>query len=102
MEKIDICIKAANLSSEFERNNSELKRRYILYHILLYKYISKMIPESYGTFGTGYPFYALGQNLKGPLPVIEEQLRYNEELIEKKGKYHQMWRAQNEENSDLS
>lgn len=26
----------------------------------------------------------------------------HEELIEKKGKYHQMWRAQNEENSDLS
>lgn len=82
MENIDICTRAANSSSEFERNNSELKRRYLLHHIFLFNYIAKMTPNNYGTFGTGYPFYALGQNLEGPLPVIEEQLRYNEELFE--------------------
>lgn len=33
-----------------------------------------------GSFGTGYPFYALDKNFEGELPVIQEQLRYNEEL----------------------
>lgn len=30
-----------------------------------------------------FPFYALDSDLKGKLPIIEEQLRYNKELLEK-------------------
>lgn len=33
-----------------------------------------------GSFGTGYPFYAIDSDFKGDLPVIKEQIRYNEEL----------------------
>ena len=34
-----------------------------------------------GTFVTGYPFYILNKELNGNLPVIQEQIRYNKELI---------------------
>lgn len=33
-----------------------------------------------GSFGTGYPFYAIDSDFKEDLPVIKEQIRYNEEL----------------------
>ena len=41
-------------------------------------------------FGTGYPFYVLDSNLEGQLPIIKEQLRYNNELY-KESKYVQQW-----------
>ena len=34
-----------------------------------------------GTFGTGYPLYALDENLEGNLPIISEQVRYNRQLV---------------------
>ena len=45
--------------------------------------MAKYVSNYNGTFGTGYPFYALDSDLKGKLPIIEEQLRYNKELLEK-------------------
>lgn len=82
MEKTNnICIKAVKASSNIERNNSDLKRIYLIKHIVLFNYISRMINGNFGTFGTGYPFYALKDDLTGKLPVIQEQLRYNDELL---------------------
>ena len=34
-----------------------------------------------GSFGTGYPFYVLDSNLEGKIPIIEEQIRYNNSLL---------------------
>ena len=39
------------------------------------------MPGFCGSFGTGYPFYVLNSNMSGNLPIIEEQIRYNNELI---------------------
>lgn len=77
----NICIRAAEASNDFERNNTDLKREYLLHNIRLYNHIVKMVSGNQGSFGTGYPFYALNPDLTGTLPVIEEQLRYNNELI---------------------
>lgn len=74
------CIKAVNASNRFENENSELKRQYIILNIETIKKIMKLVPGYCGCFGTGYPFYALN-NLEGTLPIINEQIRYNEELL---------------------
>ena len=78
---IDFCVQTANISTEFEKTNTELKRLYLLENIKKYHEITSNIEYSKGTFGTGYPFYVLGKNLEGTLPVIDEQIRYNNELI---------------------
>lgn len=80
-KKIDFCIETARISSEFEKTNTELKRLYLLENIKKYHEITSQIQSNLGTFGTGYPFYVLGKHLEGTLPVIDEQLRYNDELI---------------------
>lgn len=77
----DYCKTAAEASTDFEKTNTELKRKYILQNIMLYNYIVSNVRESLGTFGTGYPFYGLNPDLTGTLPIIEEQIRYNDELI---------------------
>lgn len=77
----DYCKIAAESSTDFEKTNTELKRIYLLENITLYNAIVSNLKESLGTFGTGYPFYGLNPNLTGTLPVIQEQLRYNDELI---------------------
>ena len=78
---IEFCIEAANISNTFELTNSDLKKRYILGNIKLANIIMQSVYGYRGSFGTGYPFYALGDNFEGQLPVIDEQLRYNNELI---------------------
>lgn len=80
---MDYCQKSVEASTIFEINNSSLKRLYILENINNFNNMAKYISNSNGTFGTGYPFYALGSDLKGELPIIKEQLRYNKELLEK-------------------
>lgn len=83
MEKsIQFCSRAATLSTDYEKNNSDLKRRYLINNVRLYNYIVKKIQGNCGSFGTGYPFYALKRNLLGQLPVIDEQIRYNDELVQ--------------------
>lgn len=80
---MDYCQKAVEASTIFEVNNTELKRLYILENINKFNNMAKLVSNSNGTFGTGYPFYVLNSNLEGELPVIEEQLRYNNELLER-------------------
>ena len=81
-KSIDIVKKAGHLSNIFEYNNTELKKQYIISNIILYNSIIDKLKSSSGTFGTGYPFYVFDKNFSGALPVIEEQIRYNNELIE--------------------
>lgn len=40
-----------------------------------------LIDGNKGSFGTGYPFYVLQKDLTGQMPVIDEQIRYNNELL---------------------
>ena len=71
----------SDASTEFEKNNTELKRKYLLWNIEAFNIIASKISANRGTFGTGYPFYALDENLEGKLPIIEEQIRYNRQLV---------------------
>ena len=82
MNILELAELIASSSDEFEKNNSNLKKKYFLKNIYVFNKISNMINFSQGTFGTGYPFYVLGENFQGNLPIIEEQIRYNNELIE--------------------
>lgn len=77
---IEFCSLVAKISTLFEWNNTELKRQYLVNSINKINDIMKDIPGFKGSFGTGYPFYVLDENLEGHLPVIEEQIRYNNEL----------------------
>ena len=80
---MDYCEKSVEASTIFELNNTELKRLYILENIKKFNDMAKLISNSNGTFGTGYPFYVLDSNLEGHLPIINEQLRYNNELLKR-------------------
>lgn len=77
----EITSKVANSSTDFETSNTDLKRKYLIWNIEAFNLIASSIDVSKGSFGTGYPFYALDKNLEGTLPVIEEQKRYNRQLI---------------------
>ena len=79
---IEFIEKTVHASNKFELTNSELKRQYIISNIMLYNAITSLIDECKGTFGTGYPFYALNPDLTGALPIINEQIRYNDELLQ--------------------
>lgn len=82
----------ANSSNEFERNNSNLKKMYFKKNIEVFNKIADVIDLSLGTFGTGYPFYILGEDFEGNIPIIEEQIRYNDELVEhSKGIENKNW-----------
>lgn len=70
-----------NLSNEFETNNSDLKRRYFIRNIYAFNYLVSLVNVNRGSFGTGYPFYVLQRDLTGKIPIINEQIRYNNELI---------------------
>lgn len=69
------------ISTDFEENISDLKRRYLLENIMAFNLLAYRVSTHRGTFGTGYPYYALDENLNGILPVIKEQIRYNHELL---------------------
>ncbi len=85
-ETIEFVKKPAIISTDFELLDSKLKMDYIISNILMYNEIGALIKECKGTFGTGYPFYAIKRNkdgsFEGALPIIDEQLRYNKELID--------------------
>lgn len=82
---MNICREAANISTRFERLNNDLKRRYYIKNIERINTIMEHTPGFYGSFGTGYPFYVLNDKLEGELPIINEQIRYNNELIDAVG-----------------
>lgn len=73
--------KVAQASNDFERNNTDLKRRYFIRNIEAFNYLVSLIGSNRGSFGTGYPFYVLQKDLTGQMPVIDEQIRYNNELL---------------------
>ncbi len=77
---INIVSEVARVSNEFEQNNSDLKRCYFIENISLFNGVVAKVSGNCGSFGTGYPFYALRGNLTGQLPIIGEQIRYNNEL----------------------
>ncbi len=78
---MNICLEAATYSSKFENNNTELKKKYIIENIKAINDVMQKAPGYFGSFGTRYPFYALGDSFVGDLPVIDEQIRYNNDLI---------------------
>ena len=73
--------KVEQASTTFEKTNTDLKRRYILWNIGVFNKIASLVSVGRGSFGTGYPFYALDENLEGTLPIIQEQIRYNRQLV---------------------
>lgn len=77
----NICSLVADICNEFELSDANIKKEYILKNINTIKFIMEGAPGFRGCFGTGYPFYVLDYNLDGELPVIDEQLRYNNELL---------------------
>lgn len=79
----------SNSSDKFEKNNTELKRKYMLFNIEAFNLIAKRVSVSKGSFGTGYLFYVLNEKLEGNIPIIMEQLRYNRQLIDDGNTMHQ-------------
>lgn len=77
----EITQKIEKSSTDFEKTNTELKRKYLLWNIEAFNIVASKISNNRGTFGTGYPFYALDENLQGKLPIIQEQIRYNRQLV---------------------
>lgn len=77
----EITKKVENASTDFEMTNTELKRKYLIWNIETFNIIASSVSVSKGSFGTGYPFYALDEKLEGELPIISEQIRYNRQLV---------------------
>lgn len=74
--------KAAIASINFELTNTKMKREYLIKNIEKIHSIMEITPGYCGAFGTGYPFYVLNNCLDGELPIINEQIRYGNELLE--------------------
>ncbi len=71
---------SSNASSLYEKTNTRLKIEYLKRNVNKIHEVFKNSKGYKGAFATGYPFDVLDSDFKGELPVIEEQLRYNEEL----------------------
>ena len=69
----------ADISDTYEKENGSIKITYINKNISEFRDLAKLIKTSKGNFATGYPFY-INFTQMDELPVIEEQLRYNNEL----------------------
>lgn len=91
---MNTCVKAADVSTRFERCNNNLKRKYLIKNIERINMIMSHAPGYCGSFGTGYPFYVLDENLEGELPIIEEQIRYNDELV-REASGMECWQCEN-------
>lgn len=72
--------KVADISNIFEQKQGKIKKDYLKKNIATFRSLAGKIEFSKGSFGTGYPFYAIDRSFKCNLPVIHEQIRYNEEL----------------------
>ena len=81
-ESINIGKYVADISDDYELCNNELKKEYMRFNIEIINAVMRSIKGYAGSFGTGYPFYVLKENFEGELPIIEEQIRYNNELRE--------------------
>lgn len=71
----------AKLSSFYELENTRLKIEHMQQEMNRIKEVFQLSRYYRGTFGTGYPFYATGEDMAYDLPVILEQIRYNNELV---------------------
>lgn len=89
---ISFCEEVANIADMFERSNTDLKRKYLIHNIETINNIMRSVSGYCGSFGTGYPFYALDPNLEGNLPLISEQIRYDRQLVRTSQKsQYDMW-----------
>lgn len=79
---MDTISKVVLASDIYETENTDLKKEYLKGYIKLFNQIAESLPGFKGSFGLGYPFYTLGKNFEGDLPIIDEQLRYNEQLLD--------------------
>ena len=43
-------------STDFEEENSELKRKYLIWNIETFNFLASKVSVGLGSFGTGYPF----------------------------------------------
>lgn len=77
----DITELTEGASTSFEKANTELKRKYLIWNIEAFNMIVSTVSVNRGPFGTGYPFYALDDKLQGEIPIITEQIRYNRQLV---------------------
>lgn len=77
----EITREVAEASNSIENNNSKARMVYFLNHLFVWNQINRLSEHSVGTFGTGYPFYSLKYNLKDGFSPIEEQIRYDNELL---------------------
>ena len=78
---MNIIEKTVEASNTYEFTNTQLKNAYMFRFIQLYNAIVSNMPGYRGSFGTGYPFYALDRDFTKELPIIDEQIRYNGELL---------------------
>lgn len=80
---MELCLDAVQYSNKFDGNNFKnpnLKKEYIKKNLDIINGVMEDTIGYCGSFGTGYPFYAIDGKFKGNLLVIAEQLRYNKEL----------------------
>ncbi len=83
---------SANASTLYENTNTGLKKEYLKINVNKINEIFKKTNGFKGSFATGYPFDILDKNFNGNLPIIKEQIRYNEELISHSmGIEHKVW-----------
>lgn len=64
---MNICLEAVEGSNKFERNNFEdnsIKKMYIKKNIDIINEVMQFTTGYCGSFGTGYPFYALDKNFE--------------------------------------
>lgn len=78
---IEFCSEIAKISNLFEECNSDLKKEYYALNLVKVINIMRDTTGFKGAFATGYPFYTLENDLNGKLPIIDEQIRYNNELV---------------------
>lgn len=90
---MDIIKRVVESSTIFEKNNTKIKKEYLLKNINIFNDIARKVSGYKGFFGVGYPFYAFIKN-SDRLPIIEEQIRYNNELLDKYNKLNDSWYCQ--------
>ena len=75
--------KVVESTNTFEEINNKIKKDYFIKNIDTFSKIVKNISGYKGFIGIGYPFYAFKDD-SDEMPIIEEQIRYNNELLNNK------------------
>ena len=79
---LEFILQVTRAANAYEESNTDLKKEYIRKNIEIFNKIILSVPGNCGSFGTGYPFYALRSDFDGELPIISEQIRYDQELLD--------------------